>query len=290
MTDPKTAQQQARDLLHNGVMQIMTSEGWQQALRFRSQFHTYSFFNTLLILSQFPTASLICGYRKWQELNRQVVKGQKDISILAPLLRKDKDDPERRVLYGFRQVKVFDISQTDGEPAPTAPRPTLLEGNNQLIARTIEALERFCDGRGINVNRDLSHPRALGSFNLLDHSISLKPDMPALQELKTLVHELGHALLHDQAVDRIKAELEAETTAFLTLHQLGLDTSSYSFSYLANWTDSRENLIAAGGNASKAATTLLTHINQHLEATTDQATLVQEILRVVGCRGRTAVH
>lgn len=277
MSDPKTAQQQALDLLHNGVVQIMTSEGWQQALRFRSQFHAYSFFNTLLILTQFPTATLVCGYRKWQALNRQVLKRQKGISILAPLIRKDKDDPERRVLYGFRQVKVFDISQTDGEPVPTGPRPILLEGNNQLIDRTIEALELFCNGRGIHLNRHLEHPGALGSFNVLDNTISLKPGLPALQELKTLVHELGHALLHDQDVDRIKAELEAETTAFLTLHQLGLDTSSYSFSYLAGWTDSLENLIAAGDNASKAATILLTHINQHLEATNDQATLVQEI-------------
>lgn len=257
--------QAALERLHEGVISLLKSSSWTDALKFRAKFHAYSFFNTLLILSQYPTATLVSGYRKWQELGRQVRKGEKGITILAPLIRKDKDNPESKVLTGFRQVKVFDISQTDGEPIPTAPRPTLLEGNNALIQAAITALEEFCTVEGIPVDRELKHPSAFGMYRTTERSISLRSGMPKLQELKTLVHEVAHALLHqDTSVERIVAELEAESTAYLTLHQLGLDTSAYSFAYLANWTDSIESLIAAGEKASKASETILNAITPPL--------------------------
>lgn len=271
MTDTKSTHQAALERLQAAVFDLLTSEGWIKALQFRAQFHTYSFFNSLLILTQLPTATLVSGYRKWQEMGRQVRKGERGIRILAPMLRKDPDNPEQKILTGFREVSVFDISQTDGEPIPQPPAPKRLEEDNDLIRAAIRTLEAYCDEVGIDLDRELTHPTALGAYRTTDHSISLRPGLPALQELKTLVHELGHALLHDtHSVNRHTAELEAETTAFLTLQQLGIDTSEYSFPYLANWTDTFENLIAAGDNASKAASELTHYINDNIHHHTSE--------------------
>lgn len=256
-------QKQALEALHKGVAELLASTAWQDLLTFRNHFHKYSFLNTLLILRQYPNASLVCGYRQWQQLNRYVRKGEKGISILAPIMRKDRDDPDRTYVAGFRQVKVFDLKQTDGELLPTPPTPQILEGNNSLIQRTITALERFCQQERIQLERNLNHPTALGVFRPSTNSISLKPGLPALQELKTLVHEIAHALLHGRntSIERSLGELEAESTAFLTLQQLGLDTSAYSFPYLANWAADINELITAGDNASKAAAKILNAIN-----------------------------
>lgn len=261
-----TAKQAALDRLHQGVTDLMTSHGWQAALKFRSQFHTYSFFNTLLILNQRPDAQLVSGYRKWQELGRQVRKGEKGITILAPMLRKDENDEDKRILIGFKEVKVFDISQTDGEPIPTTPKPVILEGDTSLITSAITSLEAFCVAQGITFDRCLDHPRALGVYRHSDNSISLKPGLPKLQELKTFVHELAHALLHNPSSDRTVAELEAESAAYLTLHQLGLDTSDYTFAYLASWANDLGGLIDAGHNASKADDRILAHLGPLLIA------------------------
>lgn len=252
-----TAKQAALDRLQEGVANLMSSAGWQAALTFRNQFHSYSFLNSLLILAQRPDATLVCGYRKWQQLGRQVRKGESGIRILAPLLRKDEHDPDKKVLIGFKEVRVFDIRQTDGDPIPTPPKPTILHGDNARIQTAITALEGACSQWGIRLDRNLDHPRALGVYRHADRSISLRAGLPKLQELKTLVHELAHALLHDPSSDRRLAELEAESAAYLTLDQLGLDTSAYSFAYLASWTDDLERLITAGDNASKAANQLL---------------------------------
>jgi len=255
-----TATQAALDRLHQGVTDLMTSHGWQAALKFRSQFHSYSFFNSLLILAQRPDAQLVSGYRKWQELGRQVRKGEKGIRILAPLLRKDEHDQDTRFLIGFKEVSVFDVGQTDGDPIPATPKPVILEGDTALITSAIAALEAFCAAQGIPFDRNLEHPRALGVYRHADNSISLKPGLPKLQELKTFVHELAHALLHNPTTDRALAELEAESAAYLTLHQLGLDTSAYTFAYLANWADDVGSLIDAGHIASTAADQILLHL------------------------------
>lgn len=266
-----TAMQAALDRLHQGVTDLMSSHGWQAALNFRSQFHSYSFFNSLLILAQRPNAQLVSGYRKWQQVGRQVRKGEKGITILAPMLRKDEHDQEQKTLIGFKEVKVFDVSQTDGEPIPTTPKPVILEGDTAFITSAITSLKAFCAAQGIPFDRRLDHPQALGVYRHADNSISLRPGLPKLQELKTFVHELAHALLHDPTSDRALAELEAESAAYLTLHQLGLDTSAYTFAYLANWADDLESLIDAGHIASKAADQILVRLTPLLRDAAAQA-------------------
>lgn len=148
---------EALKLLQQGVADLMTSDGWKRALEFRSRFRTYSFFNTSLIQVQKPDATLVAGYGRWKQLNRFVRKGEKGIAILAPLLRQDPEDPEVRVLVGFKSVYVFDVSQTDGEPVPERPAPKLLEDTPQDRAKLTGLtyrLRAFCALRGVNVTFD----------------------------------------------------------------------------------------------------------------------------------------
>ena len=224
-----TATVKALETLHTGVAALMSSAGWQAALEMKAQFHHYSFFNTSLILNQRPNATLVAGYKRWQTLGRYVKKGEKGIAILAPLIKKDPDDPNERIVYGFKTVYVYDVEQTEGDPLPQANEPTPLEGDGEEIECALRALETFAKGEGIEVRHDFSHVSALGVYRPILQQIALHPDLSPLQRLKTLIHELAHALLHDLDTDRECAELEAESCAYLVLHLLGLDTSAYSF-------------------------------------------------------------
>jgi hypothetical protein len=252
----------ALEILRQGVHDLLTSDGWRRALAFRQRFHAYSFFNTSLILAQRPDARLVAGYRAWQKSGRQVRRGERGLAILAPLLRRDRDDPDRQVLTGFRTVRVFDVSQTDGEPIPLTPRPTPLLDTHEGLQRLRDHDQRllaWCASEGITVTFDLWHPHALGAYRARECQIALRPGLSHLQAFKTLVHEVAHHLLHQGPDERHTAELEAESTAFLVCHALGIDASSYSFVYLAGWSDGDlEALLAAGDRASKAATTILT--------------------------------
>ena len=251
----------ALETLRVGVRDLMTTDGWRRALAFRQQFHAYSFFNSSLILAQLPEARLMAGYRAWQKVGRQVQRGERGITILAPLLRRDPNDPDRHVLTGFRNVKVFDISQTTGDAIPLTPRPQPLLDTPEDLQRLRghdQRLIAWCANEGLTVTFDLQHPHALGAYRAHDRQITLRPGLSQLQAFKTLVHEIAHHLLHQGPDRRDTAELEAESTAFLVCHALGIDASSYSFAYLAGWSDGDlEALLTAGDRASKAATTIL---------------------------------
>ena len=250
----------ALELLHKGVADLMTGEGWREALAFRRRFHQYSFFNTCLILAQRPDATLVAGYRTWQKSNRFVRKGEKAIRILAPMFRRDPDDPDEQVLVGFKGVPVFDVGQTDGEPLPRREPPKQLEDTPEDLAKIegfSDRLSRFCTEQGVTVCWDFEHPSALGVWKPQQKEIAIRSDLGTLQAFKTFVHEAAHMLLHTGADERASAELEAESAAFLTLHALGVDSSDYSFRYLASWSDSLEALIQAGERASRAASTIL---------------------------------
>ena len=256
---PQDKANKALELLYDGVTTLLDSESWKEALKFRSKFHSYSFRNAYLIYLQCPTATLVAGYRRWQELGRQVRKGETSLAILAPILKKVKSEggEEERRVVGFRTARVFDIAQTDGEPLPELPRPILLEDDSKSIQEMFQKAKAFAISKGFPVQiRDI-HGGALGRFSLLDSSIALQKNLPPLQMLKTLVHELAHGLMHQgkvptQATKHV-LELEAESCAFLVLHDLGLDTSRYSFAYLASWIEKPEELLEAGERASRAA-------------------------------------
>lgn len=252
-----STKQESLDIIRQNVSDILTSDGWKRALAFRKTFHNYSFFNALLIYSQRPEATLVAGYRAWQKHGRQVQKGEKGIKILGPVLKKDEESGERK-LVGFRQVSVFDVGQTEGDPVPLGPRPELLEDDTPAIRAAFERLVAFLrDEVGVPVRDEDLPPGVMGCYYPSEKRIALRTDLPPLQRLKTGVHEAVHCLLDHRAAadaqDRHLRELEAETGAYLALDELGLDVGAYSFAYLAHHTGDLDELMTAGERASSVA-------------------------------------
>jgi len=246
----------AAKLLAANVEKLMNAESFKAALRFRNKLHNYSFTNVVLIFSQNPEASMIAGYRKWQTLGRQVKKGEKSLAIFAPLIHKDKESKETEV-FGYKSAAVFDISQTEGEPIPQLPSPKILKDDSQQIQQTIQALEQFAKQRDNPVS--YKPLQANGVYTLKSKTITIKNSLPPLQTLKTLIHELAHAIMHPDTNTEPShtLELEAESCAFLVCDALGLDSSQYSFAYIAGWAEDPKELLPAAQRACKAADKIL---------------------------------
>lgn len=249
MTDQLTT---AHDRIATAVAQLVTGADWQSMLEVAARFHTYSPNNIWLILAQRPEATRVAGYRTWRNLDRWVRKGEHGIAVLAPIVTRTKpidtsderDHPELvKFLRGFKVVHVFDIAQTDGAELPDVT-PTLLTGDapnaawDRLATQVTDAgfaLERGdCDG-------------ANGYTNHTTRTVRVRDDVDDIQAVKTLAHELGHVLLHDNTDrtndDRSRMEIEAESVAYLVCHHLGIISDDYSFAYLARWSDGDTNLI-----------------------------------------------
>lgn len=249
--------------LREGVQSLTTSEGWKAWLQFAACMPTYSVNNQLLILAQRPTASAVASYTSWKSLGRQVVRGEKGIRILAPTKRAvtDVDDEDRlaspaggslrsghnapphRVVTGYRTVSVFDVSQTTGAPLPEPQRPSLLSG--EAPPGLWEGLATQVQQAGFHLERVPSAAAIGGANGVTDfgsRTVQVRADVSPAQAAKTLAHELGHVLLHDPARGasptgpcRDDKEVEAESVAFIVLAHAGVDTSDYSFGYVAGW-------------------------------------------------------
>ena len=229
--------------LAEGISNLTTSEEWQCHLDFQSKFHRYSFNNVLLIAAQCHEASQVAGFNAWRKMNRFVRKGEKAIWILAPMVYKNadaEDGEDDRVIRGFKFVPVFDVAQTDGEELPTicnrldgddpAGHYTTLLGVARSVGFTVEDHE--FNG---TTNGDCTHS---------EHRIRVETRNTPAQRVKTLAHEIAHALLHEQFDSRALAELEAESTAYVVCQALGIDSSDYSFGYVATWAGGGEQAIA----------------------------------------------
>ncbi|MDN4075452.1 ArdC-like ssDNA-binding domain-containing protein [Fictibacillus terranigra] len=230
--------------LDQGIQDVMTGEKFQEWLRFLSSFHAYSFNNTILIYQQNPQATLVKGFQEWKKHGRFVTKGAKAIMVLAPLIRKKKEKEEKREgqgkegkeLYGFRYVNVFDVASTDGQDLPAPPVQTL-EGDGEtektLLQDWIKKIEipvRLEDTGDAN-----------GYYHLVEGYIALHEKRSMLQQLKTLIHEYAHHLLHAKGApfekeNRAIREAQAEAVAYVVLHHFGYETGEYSFGYIAGWT------------------------------------------------------
>lgn len=249
--------------LREGVQSLSTSEGWKAWLQFAAFMPNYSVNNQLLILAQRPTASAVASYTSWKSLGRQVVRGEKGIRILAPTKRAatDLDDEDRlaspageplrsghngpphRVVTGYRTVSVFDVSQTTGAPLPEPQRPSLLSGD--APPGLWEGLATQVQQAGFHLERVPSAAAIGGANGVTDfgtRTVQVRADVSPAQAAKTLAHELGHVLLHDPAhgasptgLCRDDKEVEAESVAFIVLAHAGVDTSDYSFGYVAGW-------------------------------------------------------
>lgn len=233
--------------LEQGVKEVFTSDKYIEYLQFMSKFTSYSFNNTMLIFLQKPNASLVAGYKSWQQKGRQVRKGEKAITILAPCPHKrevETEDGEAKEITwtSFRPVSVFDVSQTDGEDIPTSCCE-MLNGEVEGYAELIAKLESISP---VPVGYENIKGGANGYYSNAEKRIAIQEGMSEAQTIKTLVHEISHAILHDsedgeeKEADRRTREVQAESVAYTVCSMLGLDTSDYSFGYVAGWSTGKE--------------------------------------------------
>ena len=222
--------------LEEGIQNCISSSTYRKYLTVMSRFHKYSWQNSLLIALQCPTATYVAGYRTWQaRFNRIVKKGEKAIYIYAPMRKKcedaSEDDEEAYYISGFRPVPVFDISQTIGPnlPSLTAELTDPVKDYNTIFNR----LQHIA---GTSIVEAPAESHFFGSYNRVTDVITLRSGISELQGIKTLIHETAHRRLHrERTQSRISAEVEAESVAFIVCEYLHLDTSDYSFPYIANW-------------------------------------------------------
>ena len=255
------------DRLQAGLEELFNSEKYAEYLRVMSQFHHYSFNNTLLIAMQKPDATLVAGYHAWnKKFNRHVMKGEKGIQIIAPAPIREKQEQEKvdpntgEVVLGdngqpeteevtitiprFKVSTVFDLSQTDGDPLPEL-------GVEELTA-SVENYDIFMEAirsvAPVPIRFDEITSGAKGYYSSAEKEIVIQSGMGEMQTMKTAVHETAHAILHDKDImqeqgiqkDQQTREVEAESVAFATLAHFELDTSEYSFPYIAGWSSGRD--------------------------------------------------
>ena len=272
LTSEKPAEKlkEITDRLEQGITELFESERYKEYLRVMSKFHNYSFNNTLLIAMQKPDASLVAGFSAWKNnFGRNVMKGQKGIKIIAPSpfkIRQEmkKIDPHTQqpiigkdgkpvteekeiTIPAYKVVSVFDVSQTEGKELPDIAVDELT-GDVERYRDFFAALEKTSP---VPIGFEQIPGSSHGYYHLEDKRIAIDEGMSELQTLKTAIHEIAHAKLHDidlnapeneqqPRVDRRTREVEAESVAYTVCQHYELDTSDYSFGYVAGWSSGRE--------------------------------------------------
>ena len=243
--------------LQEGVQAVFTSEKYRDYLKFMNKFHSYSINNMVLIYSQRPDATLIAGFNAWSEkFHRHVKRGEKAISIIAPCkYKKVVDDTyedgtvkvdaagnalkKTIELKGFKATSVFDISQTYGEPIPE-----YISDLTDPVANYFSYLTAIEQSSPVPVRYDNLNGGVHGYYSPVGQEIVINRGMSEMQTLKTLCHEIAHARLNhgskDDDNDKRTREVQAESTAFVVCDALGLDTSDYSFAYIAGWSSGKD--------------------------------------------------
>ena len=283
--------------LETGVSELFTSERYQEYLKTMSKFHNYSFNNTLLIAMQRPDATLVTGYRNWQSMGRQVKKGEKGITIIAPApIKRKKEqavlDQDQKPVIGpdgkpkteevevtlpcFKAITVFDIEQTTGEPIQTLA-PEILTAAVEDYDLFLQAIQEIAP---VPIRFDAIDGSANGYYHNLDKEIVVKKDMSQSQTLKTAIHETAHARLHDREImesqgiekDRLTKEVEAESVAYCVCSAFELDTSEYSFPYIAGWSSGKEmkELKASMDVIRKTAGEMIDELTEKIEMMLEQ--------------------
>ena len=298
MADAKTEKQKVQEItekLEQGIKELFESEKYKTYLNTMSKFHNYSFNNTMLIAMQKPDATLVAGFKAWQKnFDRHVKKGEKGIRILAPAPYKIKEEQEKLdpitgeimldkngmpiteeveiKIPAFRVVPVFDVSQTDGKELPDI-------GVNELSG-SVEDYEDFMQAltevSPVPITYEDIDGDAKGYFHTTDHRIAIQEGMSQSQTVKTAIHEVAHAKLHDREQnqdidtvldkDRNTKEVEAESVAYTVCQHFGIDTSDYSFGYIAGWSSDRDmkELKSSLDTIRKTASELITGIEDRL--------------------------
>lgn len=218
--------------LEKGVLELTTSDRWAQFLRVQATFRQYSHRNALLIAQQCPNAQYVAGFHAWRKLGRCVRRGEHAIWILAPSGTRISDmDEEAPRAMRFVSVPVFDISQTEGRELPEiCSRLSEQHGGDAYVR-----LERIAAELGFTSTLADLDQGVNGECNFTTRAIRIEQRNSAAQRVKSLAHELAHAVLHEHATDRSRAELEAESAAYVICQLLGIDSGQYSFGYVASW-------------------------------------------------------
>ena len=285
------------DRLEQGIKELFDSDRYKEYLRVMSKFHNYSFNNTLLIAMQKPDASLVAGFQSWKNnFKRNVVKGEKGIKILAPSPFKIKQEMEKidpatqKPIIGadgkpvkeekeitipaFKVVSVFDVSQTEGKELPDIA-VDMLTGDVERFKDVFVALEKTSP---VPIGFEKIEGNSHGYYHLEEKRIAIDEGMSELQTIKTAIHEIAHAKLHDidpnapkeeqaDRPDRRTREVQAESVAYAVCQHYGLDTSDYSFGYVAGWSSGREldELKSSLETIRSTAAEIINSIDEHLQ-------------------------
>ena len=285
------------DRLEQGIKELFDCDRYKEYLRVMSKFHNYSFNNTLLIAMQKPDASLVAGFQSWKNnFKRNVVKGEKGIKILAPSPFKIKQEMEKIdpatqkpvigadgkpvkeekeiTIPAFKVVSVFDVSQTEGKELPDIA-VDMLTGDVECFKDVFAALEKTSP---VPIGFEKIEGNSHGYYHLEEKRIAIDEGMSELQTIKTAIHEIAHAKLHDidpnapkeeQAgrPDRRTREVQAESVAYAVCQHYGLDTSDYSFGYVAGWSSGREldELKSSLETIRSTAAEIINSIDEHLQ-------------------------
>lgn len=297
----KNKVQEITDRLETGIKELFDSEKYVTWLNTMSKFHEYSLNNTILIAMQRPDATMVAGYTQWQkDFERNVNKGEKAIRILAwnphkEKVERDKIDPETHEPVkdengntvkeiaevqrpSYKVVNVFDVSQTEGKEIPTLA--TELQGNVRNFQDFFEALKKTCP---VPIEFENINGSARGYFHQKDQRIAIQEGMSEIQTIKTAIHEMAHQKLHsveqennqsyqskkqeEKAQTRSEKEVEAESVAYTVCQHFGIDTSDYSFGYVAGWSQGKEmaELKASLLTIRRAAASMIDDIEGHIK-------------------------
>ncbi|MDD6536887.1 MAG: ArdC family protein [Prevotella sp.] len=291
--DRKTELKDITEKLEKGVQEVFNSEQFQNLLDTMAKFPHYSVNNNILIMMQKPDATLVQSYTGWKKMGRFVKKGEKGIRILAPapfklekeqekldeagkvILDKDGEAVKEKVeinLTAFKPVSTFDISQTEGEPLPSI-------GVDELTG-SVEGYQTFFEAikaaSPVPIGFEDIKSGAKGYFHVEDNRIAINKGMSEIQTVKTAIHEMAHAKLHnleaqkDNKQSKNSKEVEAESVAYTVCQHYGIDTSDYSFAYVATWSQGKEmpELKESLNTIREAAADLITKIDAKVQELT----------------------
>lgn len=308
--------------LEEGTKAVFQSDNYKAMLTTIAKFHRYSLNNQILIAAQKPEATLVAGFRAWQQkFNRRVVKGEHGIRIIGytpktVTTQEPKLDPQGNPVYdpqgrpvmeqvqseipAFKVMYVFDVSQTEGEPLPALEMKEL-EGNVQRFEVMRDTLLSLSP---VPVVFESFPGDARGMMDYSTNRITVQPDMSQTQTIKTLIHEIAHAQMHgkDVKLTREVKETEAESVAYILCQHLGIDSGSYSFPYLASWSNGQDvKVLQASLNRIReqakqnmdAIDHALSHLPeqiqaQHPELSPQDASTLSEVLLAHAQRNREA--
>ena len=245
------------NVLKDGIKDYFESDTYKEYLTAMSKFHRYSPRNIELILKQNPKATLVASHTKWlDDFGRKVNEGEKPLQILAPVPIKKRDpitnqpildkDGNVEIIKKYKTVPVFDISQTSGRELP---KPVYeLKGTFKDYAMLYKSMKEVSEKNGVPIRFEDIGTGSGGYYSRQNNEIVIQTGMSEKQTLKTIIHEMAHSELHsiekilDNPLSRSERELQAESVAFVVSNHYGIDTSEYTFGYLASWTEDKEGL------------------------------------------------